>query len=265
MDIDEEREQLQSDVRAAGRGPFTGWWAELLKWSPSTLRNVHEYALLAESDGKLGERMRHLVWLVADTVVTHLYPRGAGVHARLAIEHGATVRQIIEALEIAAYVGGRSYRIGLPIIIETVQQAGQSIQSAAPDPDVRKEVEARIGYWDDWMSQAASISPSSLRALVNIAPRRSASEGQGLSNYERELLFFAANACPAILDQDGMRRHARLALSNGATADDLLQALRLVNCIALHSLAEGIVAAADHLNTETSACASASEQLEDDS
>ena len=91
----QECEDLKNGIIATGRGPFVGWWANLLEVSPRTLKHVHEYLSIAETGGEISEKMRHLIWVVVDSLVTHLYPRGAGVHARVALEHGATPGRFI--------------------------------------------------------------------------------------------------------------------------------------------------------------------------
>ena len=245
--MDKKRQEIQDKVTAAGRGPFTGWWAKLLELSPDTLLHVHEMLELAEQDGPLSVRLRHLVWTVADSVVTHLYPRGAGVHARIAIEEGATLPQVIQAFEIATVVSVRGVRLGLPIILEAASQAGVPVHTQRVDPRLRERVIQRYGSWAQWMELVASVSPDALMALIELAPDPLDSEGLDLRS--RELLYFAGYCCPAVNDLDGMRHHARAALEAGATPQELIQVLRLADAIGVHSLAEGVIVTADQLGS----------------
>ncbi|CDX58844.1 hypothetical protein MPL1032_240283 [Mesorhizobium plurifarium] len=105
--MDPFRRKVKDEVLAARRGPFGGWWEDLLEVDPHLLLRVHRQMAVAES-GPLPKSFRHLILATVDSVVTHLYPRGIGVHARVAIEHGASLRQVVEALEISAFVSNRS-------------------------------------------------------------------------------------------------------------------------------------------------------------
>ena len=232
----EQREQLKKDVVAAGRGPFVGWWANLFEISPKTLKRVHEYLTIAENDGAISERMRHLIWVVVDSLVTHLYSRGAGVHIRIAMALGASREDIIEALEIATYVSSIGYEVGLPVIMQAAQEMGLSAAASPPPQNDNPEA---------WVQYAEIASPRALEALTHLSEMRP--PGLGLDAKSRELLFFAGYSCPAIANVIAMKRHAKRALAAGATTEDLIQVLRLANCIGLHAMAEGINAAADSL------------------
>lgn len=243
--MDKERQEIKDMVVAAGRGPFTGWWAHLLEFSPQSLLHIHRLQEVAESDGPISSMMRHLIWVVADLALMHLYPRGAGIHVRIALEEGATLRQVVEAFEIATVVSIRGQRVGLPIILEAASAAGQPVVTTRIDADLRARVTERCGYWADWMETLGSVSPAALTAVANLAPG-TGGEG-GLDPRSRELLYFAAYSCPAVMDAEGMRTHARLALAAGATPQELIQVLRLADCIGVHSIAEGMLSSSEHL------------------
>lgn len=230
---EKDKEQLKQDVIAAGRGPFVGWWANLFEISPESLRQVHDYLSIAENQGPIDERLRHLIWVVVDSVVTHLYPRGAGVHARIAMELGASREDVIEALQIAAYVSSQGYEIGLPIIVEAARELGLPTPAGPSDEG------------SDWEALSKVVSPQAHAALTGLSG--AGNRRNGFDAKTRELLLFAGYACPAMTNTVGMRRHARRALQAGASSDELIQALRLANCIGLHAIAEGINGAADVL------------------
>lgn len=241
--MDKERQEIQDKIAAAG-GHFDGWLASLLEVSPKTALHVYNAASLAEKGGPLSEKMQHLIWQVADSTVTHLFPLGTGVHVRMALKQGATVKQVMQAFEIAA-VCSSGYRHGLPIIVEAAAEAGCPLATQPMDAKLRQQVTERIGYWSDWMETAASVTPEAFLALIELAPTPGDSEG--LDARSRELLYFAGYASPAVLNQEGMRRHARAALAAGATPQELIQTLRLSDNIALHAVIVGINCSGEHL------------------
>lgn len=244
--MDKERQEIRDMVVAAGRGPFTGWWAQLLEFSPQSLLHIHRLQEIGEEDGPISPMMRHLIWVVADLALMHLYPRGAGIHVRIALEEGATFRQVIQAFEIATVVSIRGQRVGIPIILEAASEAGQPLATRRVDADLRARIIERCGHWAEWMEAIGSLSPEALTVLVDLAP--DADDADGLDPRSRELLYFAGYSCPAVMDVEGMRIHARQALAAGATPQELIQVLRLADCIGVHSIAEGILSSSEHLS-----------------
>ena len=168
----------------------------------------------------LGSSFQHLVWVAVDSVVTHLYPRGAGIHARVAIEQGASRRQVIETLEIATAASFRGVDTALAIVLQAATEAGRALPS-----DPAAESRARIAaYGSAWPEEAWDM------------------QGPGLGAKSRALLHLACAASPALSDQDGMRAHAAEALRHGASAEELIETVQLAQCIATHALADGIMA-----------------------
>lgn len=240
--MDPFRQSVKDAVVSANRGPFGGWWEALLEIDPELLRRVHEHLKVAEESGPIPERLRHLIWTAVDAVVTHLYPRGLGVHARIAVEEGASLRQVVESLEIAAIVSSRGYGIGLPIVLEEIAAfGGQPVATELCERGraVRTKFEQDIGTWPEWMETALRFAPDALEALLDLGYGRR--DEAGLDPKSRELIFLAANSCPAIVEREAIRLHARRALELGATSEEIVQALRLANGIGLHPISEGIV------------------------
>jgi alkylhydroperoxidase/carboxymuconolactone decarboxylase family protein YurZ len=245
MNIDQE--QLETQIVAANRGPFTGWWPALLEVEPRALAKVHNFLRDAEQPACISERLRHLIWVVADSVVTHLYPRGTAVHIKIAMQCGASKSEIIEALQIAMFASCRGFAHGLPIVLEEagMSETGEA-HAASLSPEqvaLRNQIESSLGFWADWMGLALRHCPTTLRAIVEVGLPVETQERLGKK--ERELLLFAAYACPALCDREGTRRHARQALAAGATAEELISTLRLCNTISVHSMAEGVNAFGD--------------------
>lgn len=242
--MDQERLRLKEKIMRAQNGrPFAAWRETLLEIDPPLLEHVHEYLMAAERGDEITEKLRHLIYLAADCVVTHLYPGGAAVHAGEALRNGASRRELVETLGIAAAVSCRGYGIGLPVVVAAVDRhfgrtGRQREPFTASELAAKRRVESRLGYWADWMDDALRLSPDYLERLAEFG--RPDPEDSALDPKSRELIFLGAYACPAMVDKDGMRAHAERALSLGATESELLQTLRIANGIGLHAISEGI-------------------------
>lgn len=241
--MDEFRTAVKQQVVAAGRGPFGGWWEALLEIEPELLRRVHLHLEVAEDNGPIDERLRHLIWTAVDGVVTHLYPRGLGVHARISLELGASVTQVLDALRIAASVSGRGYGRALPILLDEVERAGApglQVADEARSVALRERLIRQFGAdAPDWMLRDDELNPEGLEAFLDLWPDPDGHEG--LDSRSCALVAVAAASCPAIADDELTRFHIRQALDLGVTAEELAQALRLANAIGLHSISEGVM------------------------
>lgn len=105
-------------------------------------------------------------------------------------------------------------------------------------------LESALGEWPRWMGIEARTNPAAPHALLDLAYGRDDSDG--LDERSRELIFVAAAACPAIVDEEATPHHIRRALAVGATAEELRQALRLANGIGLHPIPEGTMQMEQH-------------------
>lgn len=243
--MDQFRLKVKEEVLSAKRGPFGGWWEDLLEVDPELLVKVHRHMVAAER-GPLSKSFRHLIFATVDSVVTHLYPRGIGVHARTAMEHGATLRHVVEALEISAVVSNRGYSVVLPLVVEELEKSGYSVVAAdeAHSSEIRRRYESRVGEWQGWMDVALDYCPDALEALLELGYGRSGrdrrEEGDGLDLKQRALLFLAASGCPALADVEAVRSHTRQALKLGASPEEIMQTVKVANVIGLHPIVEGI-------------------------
>lgn len=76
----------------------------------------------ASSSGVLDEATVQLVLLAANASVTHADPARARVHVRRALLAGASVRDVLEVLQLAAVLGVHTLVIGVPILVDEVAQ-----------------------------------------------------------------------------------------------------------------------------------------------
>lgn len=240
--MDEFREMLRQEVTAANRAPFQGWWAALLDVDPEQLRRIHVYLNHAEQGGPIPEALRHLIWVAVDSVVTHLYPRGAGVHIKLALDLGATVRQVLETLYLTNWMCSHGYGRGLQILNEELGRRDPA-ESGNVSDDAVERVQRRIaqefGEFAQWAELEARTTPETLDAFLDLAGERG--HHDGLDDHGRHLIMVAIAACPAIADEELTRISIANALGAGIDVAEIRQALRLSNTIPLHALSEGVM------------------------
>jgi alkylhydroperoxidase/carboxymuconolactone decarboxylase family protein YurZ len=126
--LDEKRRQLRDEYIAA-----KGFWPEmhnaLLELDPDFLRAFMEFSSATRAKGALDQKTRHLIFVAVNASATHLYNPGTKNHIREALNHGATVDQIVEVLEMVTGVGMHSTAEGMPLLLEVLQE----LDGGAPD------------------------------------------------------------------------------------------------------------------------------------
>lgn len=80
--------------------------------------------------GVIEEKVRELIFVAIDASTTHMYAN-VDRHIRLALELGATPRQVMAALEISALIGVQSYTMGVAALEEAQQRLLNADCSAA--------------------------------------------------------------------------------------------------------------------------------------
>jgi alkylhydroperoxidase/carboxymuconolactone decarboxylase family protein YurZ len=240
-----ERQALRSAVTRS-RGQFGPWHETLLRRSPSTLRRYLRLVDRVEADGSLEPWLVQLIWVATDAVLTHLYPRGVGIHAKRALQAGAAPAQVFETLEIAALCGTRAIEVGLAILEPLLAGEGPPPRAspAAGDPALAR-YEALFGSAPNWLRRTFELDPEFGAAWVDLvfAPAGPTS----LELKSRLLLCFAVAVCPAVLDQAGASHYALSALAAGATPRELYAVLKTVSVLSVHSLSVGAPAIEEQL------------------
>lgn len=91
------------------RGYWHESWDDMLALDPEMFEAYTDFSTVVADFGGLDERLRELVYIAIDCVITHLYVPGIEIHTRNALDAGATPEQVLTAMEIAALTGVDPY------------------------------------------------------------------------------------------------------------------------------------------------------------
>jgi alkylhydroperoxidase/carboxymuconolactone decarboxylase family protein YurZ len=230
-----DREALKAEVMEA-RGRFRPWHQALLEARPSTLKRMSDFVVASEQ-GPIGPGLRHLIWTAVDAVVTHLYPAGIAIHARVATQHGVSAEQVFEALELACMCVTRTFEIGLPIVQSLTWDApGATVKLSPSDEALLERCASAMGEIPSWVESGLRLDPAYTRTLIDMV---FAPEDSTLPHKWRMLICLAIASCPAIADRTWIERYAAGSLRAGASTDELVACLKLASGIGIHALAVG--------------------------
>ncbi|WP_261535329.1 carboxymuconolactone decarboxylase family protein [Burkholderia multivorans] len=230
-----------------------GFWNDALdiglNEDPAFFDRYLSMAEVALGSPHLEPKIRHFVLIAANASVTHLNAEAVGHHVDAAVKHGATRAELREVLQIASVLGIHAYMVGVPILLQELAAAGESVDAAFPLDSafdkVRTEFCERRGYWSDELQGMVRSSPAFFDGYTafSSAPWQTAA----LPPVVKELLYVAIDVSTTHLFEPGVRIHMRNALRYGATPAQVLQVMQIVSCVGMQSFLLG----APHLRSAT--------------
>jgi len=110
------------------RGYWHDFWNEMLELDPEMFAAYTEFSSVPWRTGGLTPAEKELIYISYDIAATHLYVPGTKLHIRNALNHGATVEQILEVMEISSILGVDAITTTVPIMIEEFAAAGRPIR-----------------------------------------------------------------------------------------------------------------------------------------
>jgi alkylhydroperoxidase/carboxymuconolactone decarboxylase family protein YurZ len=185
--------------------------------------------------------MRELIYVALDGSATHLFRSGLALHLRLALQEGATAREIIDVFRLATVQGLDGCNVGIGILAEELASAGLDIDQGELSDEqsaLRDAYVARFGDWPDFCEQWLRRDPGYFAVLLDLLAGGQA--GDGLDQRSQCLISIALNACFTALNPHGLRVQIRRALRLGIEQREILQVLQMTAHLGVHACAIGV-------------------------
>ena len=224
-----------------------GYWVTfndgLLQYSQAFLETYMKYAALPAAEGPLSPRMVELVYVAADASATHMFGEGLLIHTKLALARGASPTDVVETLQITTAEGLEGVTMGVEILVEELQAAGQdtgflAAALSAEQVALKAGYQARFGDWPRFADYLLRLHPSYFAVMTELvaAPEVTGS----LSAKERCLIAVALNAAFTHQNPAGTRLHVARAIRAGATKEEILQVMQLTAHLGVHACVIGV-------------------------
>jgi len=123
------QEQLKAEFTAS-RGYWHEFWDGLLELDEELFAAYLDFSAVPWRTGVLAPKVKEFVYIAFDAAATHLYAPGLKLHMRNAVRLGATAAEIIEVLEIVSVIGIHAATVGVPILVEELDRAGDEARRA---------------------------------------------------------------------------------------------------------------------------------------
>ncbi|MEU7816919.1 carboxymuconolactone decarboxylase family protein [Pseudonocardia sp. NPDC049154] len=167
-------QQRVKDEFVRVRGTWGEPWQRILELDPAFLEAYLRFSSVPwTAASHLEPKVKEFVYIAADAAATHLYEPGIRQHVAAALRHGATPAEIMEVLELTSTLGIHACNIGVPLLLEVLEEEGLRTGPAPLDERrerLKAEFTAHRGYWHEFW-RASSSSPRTCSRRTSSSPR----------------------------------------------------------------------------------------------
>jgi alkylhydroperoxidase/carboxymuconolactone decarboxylase family protein YurZ len=233
-------------------GPPNAAAEELLRLHPSYFARVLDFTAHAWRRGPLEPKVKALVLLAVDSAASHLHGAGAAADVRRALALGATPGEVLETLELTSTMGIHSMNTGVPILLEGLAAAGQTVDVDRPLTERQEQIKAEFtvkrGYWNEFWDGLLHLDAEFFATYTALSSH--AWEHGPLEPKVKEFIYCAFDASATHMFAPGLRQHVANAIRYGATAAELMEVFELASGIGVESFALALPALADAMGDD---------------
>jgi alkylhydroperoxidase/carboxymuconolactone decarboxylase family protein YurZ len=236
---DAERRQ---EIRTEVEGTLGGWDGRLqavLDLDAEFLSSYGRLAAVPDRTGALPEKVRHFIRLAVAANSTHMYLPPVRGHIRRALEAGATPAEVMEVLECCATLGIHAMNIGVPILVEVLEEAGVRTEAAELteyQENLKADFTEKRGYWHDFWNEILELAPEFFDAYTEFSSVPWVSGP--LEPKVKEFIYIAFDTAATHLYTSGLKLHLQNAVGYGATAQELIEVMEIAATLGIHGLLE---------------------------
>ncbi|MEH0108846.1 carboxymuconolactone decarboxylase family protein [Tersicoccus sp. MR15.9] len=230
-------QQHLKDEFIAVRGTWGESWEAMLRLDPEFLRAYLEFSAVPWRKNHLDAKTKEFLYIAVDAAATHLYEPGIRQHIKAALALGATREEIMEVLECTATLGIHAMNIGVPILVEVLEEKGLRTGPTPLSADqerIKAEFTRTRGYWHTFWDEMLELDPEIFAAYTDFSsvPWRTGT----LDPKVREFVYIAFDTAATHLYVKGLRLHIENALGYGATAQEILEVMEVASVIGIHAV-----------------------------
>lgn len=234
------RQQEIKEAFVAARGSWGEPWETVLRIDPDFVAAYLGMYLVPWRKSHLSPRFKELCYLAVNAAATHLHVPGILPHIRAALDFGATPAEIMEVLELASTLGIHTMNIGVPLLVEVLEERGRTAPAALTEYQERLKADfTRVrGYWHDFWNEILELDPEMFEAYLEFSsvPWRTGP----LSAAEKELIYISYDIAATHLYVPGTKLHIRNALDHGATVEQVLEVMEIASVLGIHAVTTAV-------------------------
>ncbi len=231
------------------RGYWSPFWEDLLRLDADFFKTYLDFSSVPWESGPLEPKVKELIYIACDAAATHLYEPGIRQHVRRALELGATAAEIMEVIELTSTLGIHAANIGVPILVEELEAAGQPVNREldARQEEIKADFEDKRGYWNPFWDEILWLDPEFFDTYTKFSSVPWVSGV--LEPKVKEFIYTAFDVACTHLYVKGLRAHIRNAIGYGATREEIMEVIELASVIGIHAATVGVPILVEELAT----------------
>jgi alkylhydroperoxidase/carboxymuconolactone decarboxylase family protein YurZ len=230
------RQQQIKDEFIRVRGTWGDTWQAILELNPEFLKAYTAFSAVPWRKNHLDDKVKEFIYIAVDAAATHLYLPGVRQHIKAALRLGATPQEIMEVLELTCTLGIHAMNIGVPILVEVLEEKGLRSGPAPLDEDqerLKAEFTKARGYWHPFWDEMLELDPEIFEAYTEFSavPWRTGT----LEPKIKELVYVAFDTAATHLYVKGLKAHIENAVGYGATPQEILEVMEIASVLGVHA------------------------------
>lgn len=118
---DEQKVYPHTEAHKA-KGDWNPLWEQFRELDPDFLEAYLAFRSVPQSQGPLQQKYKELILIAINAATTHLYGPGVRRHIQNALKAGASMEEILEAIQLTTVMGIHSCNLAIPILMEEVSK-----------------------------------------------------------------------------------------------------------------------------------------------
>jgi len=218
------------------RGTWGESWQAILELAPEFLKAYIDFSAVPWRKNHLDDKIKEFIYIAVNAAATHLYLPGVRQHIKAALKLGATPPEIMEVLELTSTLGIHAMNIGVPILVEVLEEKGLR-SGPAPLDESRERLKAEFtktrGYWHSFWDEMLELDPELFEAYTEFSsvPWRTGT----LEPKIKEFIYIAFDTAATHLYVKGLKLHIENAVGYGATAQEILEVMEIASVLGIHA------------------------------
>lgn len=238
MTSETRRAEIRREYEQA-HGEWNGKLQAVLDLDPEFLAAYSRLEGVPARTRALPEKLQHLIRLAVTANATHLHLPPVRGHIRRALDAGATPAEVMEVLECCATLGIHAMNIGVPILVDVLEEAGVRTEPAELDEyqqRLKAEFTEKRGYWHEFWNEILELAPEFFDAYTEFSSVPWVSGT--LEPKVKEFIYIAFDTSATHLYTKGLRLHLENAVRYGATAAELIEVMEIAATLGMHGVLE---------------------------
>ncbi|KAJ5382250.1 hypothetical protein N7517_000161 [Penicillium concentricum] len=233
-------------ISTLGEDSWDSNWEAIQRLSPEFFNASIDLLAVPKQKRHLSPKVQQLIAIAVDSSSTHLYLPGIRQHIKLALEAGATKREVMEVIELTSTLGIHACNVGVPLLVDVMKEAGiydnHPYAGKPLDPQreaLKVDFTKKRGYWHPTWEEFLALDPEFFEAYLAFSsvPWEKDMDGTrgGLEPKVKEMIYCAFDAAATHLYVKGLRLHMVNVLKYGGTPEEILEVLEIATQLSVHT------------------------------